>query len=231
MALYVFARHDDGCNKLPDFVRNSFACAIRCFESNYWNDETLFPPLCDGNEKFLAAFNAIQYSSQMFKSIDGQQWDTMLMTYRREGVNGEKKPFLIFIDFKSKRVIMESKKGKRSTKKLDLTQYQLVKQLVQELKSGDSDARYPPTLQLQALIDGDFMYIYLTTYPSVTLKSSSNEYAEDYLKGNLYITNEAEAKQFFGILHPFYQTAQAEIDSAPKRITKKKSPTVDDAPK
>jgi hypothetical protein len=81
----------------------------------------------------LAAFNAIQYSSQMFKSIDGQQWDTILMTYRRDGVNGEKKPFLIFIDFKSKRVIMESKKGKRSTKKLDLTQYQLVKQLVKEL--------------------------------------------------------------------------------------------------
>jgi hypothetical protein len=126
---------------------------------------------------------------------------------------------------------MESKKCKRSIKKLDLTQYQLVKKLVQELKSGDSDVRHPPTLQSQALIDGDFMYIYLTTYPSVTLKSSSNEYAEDYLKGNLYITNEAEAKQFFGILHPFYQTAQADIDSAPKRIAKKKSPIVDDAPK
>jgi len=183
-------------------------------EKNHWLDEILFPRLCEGHEKFLTAFNAIQYSSQMFKSIDGQQWDTMLMTYRREGVNGEKKPFLIFIDFKSKRVIMESKKGKRSIKKLDLTQYQLVKQLVQELKSGDSDVRHPLTLQSQALIDGDFMYIYLTTYPSVTLKLSSNEYAEDYLKGNLYITNEAEAKQFFGILHPFYQTAQADIDSA-----------------
>jgi hypothetical protein len=85
--------------------------------------------------------------------------------------------------------------------------------LVKEFKSGDKDVRHPPTLQSQAFIDGDFMYIYLTTYPSVTLKSSSNEYVEDYLKGNLYITNEAEAKQFFGILHPFYQTAQADIDS------------------
>jgi hypothetical protein len=103
--------------------------------------------------------------------------------------------------------------------------------LVKELKSGDSDVRHPPTLQSQALIDGDLMYIYLTTYATVTLKSSSNEYAEDYLKGILYITNEAEAKQFFGILHPFYQTAQAGIDSAPKRIAKKKSRIVDDAPK
>ena len=38
-------------------------------KSNYWNDETLFPRLCEGNEKFLAAFNAIQYSNQMFKSM------------------------------------------------------------------------------------------------------------------------------------------------------------------
>ena len=131
-------------------------------------------------------------------------------------MNGEKKPFLIFIDFKSKRVIMESKKGKRSTKKLDLTQYQLVKQLVKELKSGDSDVRHPPTLQSQALIDGDFMYIYLTTYPSVTLKSSSNDYTEDFSKGNLYITDEGEAKKFFGILFPFYQTVRAAIDSVPE---------------
>ena len=65
---------------------------------NYWNDGILFPRLCEGKkkkfEKFLAAFNAVQYSNQMFKSIDGQQWDTMLMTYRRDGVNGEQKPFL-----------------------------------------------------------------------------------------------------------------------------------------
>jgi hypothetical protein len=76
---------------------------------NYWNDEILFPRLCEGInkkfEKFLAAFNAVQYSNQMFKSIDGQQWDTMLMTYRRDGVNGEQKPFLIFIDFKSKGIM------------------------------------------------------------------------------------------------------------------------------
>jgi len=164
---------------------------------------TLFPRLCEGNEKFLAAFNAIQYSSQMFKSIDGQQWDTMLMTYKRIGVNGEQKPFLIFIDFKSKLVIQESKFS--TIKTIKLTQYQRVKELVQELKSGDSGVRRPLTLQSQALIDGDYIYIYLTTYPTVKLKPSSNNYTEDLSKGNLYITDEAEAKKFFGILFPFYQ--------------------------
>jgi hypothetical protein len=44
-------------------------------EKNHCLDEILFPRLCEGHEKFLAAFNAIQYSSQMFMSIDGQQWD------------------------------------------------------------------------------------------------------------------------------------------------------------
>ena len=187
-------------------------------EENYWNNEVLFPRLCEGNEKFLVAFNTVQYSFQMFKSIDGQQWDTMLMTYRRDGVNGEKKPFLIFIDFKSKRVVKESKHS--TIKHLKLTQYQhvkeLVKDLVNETKSGDSDVRRPPTLQSQALIDGDFMYIYLTTYPSVTLKSSSNDYTEDFSKGNLYITDEGEAKKFFGILFRFYQTVRAAIDSVPE---------------
>jgi len=146
-------------------------------------------------------------------------------------VNGEKKPFLIFIDFKSKSIIRRWKKVKCSTKELDLTQYQLVKKLVQELKSGDSDVRHPPTLQSQALIDGDYMYIYLTTYPSVKPKWSSNDYTEDISKGNLYITNEAEAKKFFGILFPFYQTVRAAINSTPRRIARKKSRIVDDVPK
>jgi hypothetical protein len=143
----------------------------------------------------------------------------MLMTYRWNRVNGEQKPFLIFIEFKSKSIMKGSKKdkGKCSTKnkeKLDLNQYQLVKNLVQELKSGDSDVRCRPlTLQSQALINSDFMYIYLTTYPAV--EPSSNEYKEDLSKGNLFITNEAEAKRFFGIVFPFYQTARAAIDSVP----------------
>jgi len=200
-------------------------------ERNHWNEEILFPRLCEGNETFLAAFDAIQYSSQMFKSINGQQWDSMIMTYRRDGVNGEKKPFLIFIDFKSKSIIRRWKKVKCSTKELDLTQYQLVKKLVQELKSGDSDVRHPPTLQSQALIDGDYMYIYLTTYPLVKPKWSSNDYTEDISKGNLYITNEAEAKKFFGILFPFYQTVRAAINSTPRRFARKKSRIVDNVPK
>jgi hypothetical protein len=81
-------------------------------ERNHWYEEILFPRLCEGNKKFLIAFDAIQYSSQMFKSINGQQLDSMIMTYRRDGVIGEKKPFLIFINFKSKRIIRGSKTTK-----------------------------------------------------------------------------------------------------------------------
>ena len=204
-------------------------------EENYWNDEMLFPRLCEGHEKFLAAFNAVQYSSQMYKSINGQQWDTMLMTYRRTGVNGEiMKPFLIFIDFKSKQIVI--KESKQSTiKHLKLTQYQHVKNLVEELvdklkkkkSGGDSDVSHCPpplTLQSQALIDGDYIYIYLTTYPlSVKLLKTiciSNDYTEDLSRGNLYITDEAEAKKFFGILFPFYETAsRAAIDSVPEKAS------------
>ena len=221
---------------------------------NYWNDEILFPRLSEGSGKFLAAFNAVQYSNQMFKSIDGQQWDTMLMTYRRDGVNGEQKPFLIFIDFKSK-AIMESKQSTKTP--LKLTQYQYVKELVKKLadeekelvkelinevelvnedkelvkkskrkpkkkKSGDSDGRRPLTLQSEALINGDYIYIYVTTYPTSKLKSFGKDYTEDLSKGNLYITDEAEAKKFFGILFPFYQTARAAIDSVPETVQQEK---------
>ena len=169
----------------------------------------------------------------MYKSINGQQWDTMLMTYRRTGVNGEiMKPFLIFIDFKSKRVIKESKQS--TIKHLKLTQYQHVNNLVEELvdklkkkkkSGGDSDVSHRPpplTLQSQALINGDYIYIYLTTYPLVKLlkTSISNDYTEDLLRGNLYITDEAEAKKFFGILFPFYETAsRAAIDSVPEKAS------------
>jgi hypothetical protein len=190
----------------------------------------------------------------MFKSIDGQQWDTMLMTYRRDGVNGEQKPFLIFIDFKSKR-IMESKQSTKTP--VELTQYQYLKELVKKLadeekelmkelinevelvnedkellkkskrkpkkkKSGDSDGRRPLTLQSEALINGDYIYIYVTTYPTFKLKSFGKDYTEDLSKGNLYITDEAEAKKFFGILFPFYQTARAAIDSVPESVQQEK---------
>ncbi len=189
------------------FAIRSFSFEIVLSDKrNYWNGETLFPPLCEGDEKFLAAFNVVQYSNQMFKSIDGQQWDVILMTYRRNGMDGGNKPFLIFIDFKSKVVIQESKYS--TIKTIKLTQYQRVKELVQELKSGDSGVRRPLTLQSQALIDGD--------YPTVNLKPSSNDYTEDLSKGNLYITDEAEAKKFFGILFPFYQKARAAIDFVPE---------------
>ena len=183
---------------------------------NHWNDEVLFPRLVEGNEKFLAAFNAVQYSSQMFKSIDGQQWDTMLMTYRRTGVDGEQKPFLIFIDFKSKQI---SESNKPKVKIFSLSQYEAVMDLVKYLRS-DGGKVYNRTPQTQALIDGDFIYIYLTTHPVVSSRITNQE--------NLYISNEDEAKQFFGILFPFYQTARAAMDSAPKRIATKKSRIVDD---
>jgi len=191
-------------------------------DENYWNDKMLFPRLCEGKKfkKFLAAFNAVQYSTHMFKSINGQQWDTMLMTYRRDGEGGEMKPFLIFIDFKSKHIVKESKQLTKTPVKLTQYQYlkKLVKLLVNETKSGDSDVRRPLTLQSKALINGDFIYIYLTTHPTLKLKSFGNDYKEDLSKGNLYITDEAEAKKFFGILFPFYQTARAAIDSVPESV-------------
>jgi hypothetical protein len=198
-------------------------------EENRLYDEIVFPRLCKDSEKFLIAFDAVHYSSRMFKSINGQQWDIMLMTYRRDGEGGEMKPFLIFIDFTSKSVIKRSKTDKCSMKEeLDLSRYQLVKNMIQELKSSDSDVssssstcRRPLTLQSQALINGDFIYIYLTTYPSVK-PSSNNKYTEDLSKGNLYITDEAEAKEFFGILFPFYQTARAAIDSVPESVQQEK---------
>ena len=152
----------------------------------------------------------------MFKSIDGQQWDTMFMTYRRTGVDGEQKPFLIFIDFKSKQI---SESNKPKVKIFSLSQYEAVMELVKYLRS-DGGKVYNRTPQTQALIDGDFIYIYLTTHPVVPSRITNQE--------NLYISNEDEAKQFFGILFPFYQTARAAMDSAPKRIATKKSRIVDD---
>ena len=204
-------------------------------EENRLYDEIVFPRLCKDSEKFLIAFDAVHYSSRIFKSINGQQWDIMLMTYRRDEEDGEMKPFLIFIDFTSKSIIKRSKKDKCSMKdELDLSQYQLVKNMVQELKSSDSDvssssstSRRPLTLQSQALINGDFIYIYLTTYPSVK-PSSNNKYTEDLSKGNLYITDEAESKKFYGILFPFYQTTRAAIDSIPKRNPKKETSQIVD---
>ena len=89
-------------------------------------------------------------------------------------------------------------------------------------KSGDSDGRRPLTLQSEALINGDYIYIYVTTYPTFKLKSFGKDYTEDLSKGNLYITDEAETKKFFGILFPFYQTARAAIDSVPESVQQEK---------
>jgi hypothetical protein len=88
-------------------------------------------------------------------------------------------------------------------KQQNLDQYDVVIKLHTYLNSKKCTRSYMSP-QSQALKNGQFIYIYLTTYPNID-KSTNHP--------TLYITDEAEVKQFFGMLYPFYQTMRSVIDS------------------
>ena len=171
----------------------------------------------------------------MHKSSRGQQWDFMITTYRKGQHDGEDTPFIIFVDFKSSGVATPLATDNSSAtmykqeranwspsmddgSTIDTTckqtrwggnvkQYQKVKGLQQYL-SKNVDNRYIMTPLSQALVDGNYVYVYLTTYEEV---DSEESYYHDIVEGTLAITNRADTKKFFGILFPFYDCARSAI--------------------
>jgi hypothetical protein len=173
--------------------------------SSYWNDddEMMLPPLYKDNEDFMTKFDTIEETRDlmMLKSCPDQQWDSMIITSIIDPIDGKKtSPFVIFIEFKS----WQTKASIPSTRQQNLDQYDVVMKLHKFLNSKDCTTRCYDSSQSLALKDGQFIYIYLTTYPKIKKRTT---------QPNLYITDEAEAKQFFGMLFPFYQTVRSSIDS------------------
>ena len=71
---------------------------------------------------------------------------------------------------------------------------------------GKDGAQLTP--QCEALVMGQYSYVYLTTYNKVKIR---DEFENDIVKKNLIIMENSQAKRFFGILYPFYKTARAAI--------------------
>lgn len=171
--------------------------------SSYWNDDKMtLPPLYRNKEdSFMTKFDAIQKSRfTMLKSCPGQRWDSMIITSRiyPNSKKRRKTPFVIFIEFKSWQT------RALSTRQQNLDQYNAVMKLHKFLNSEDCTGCYDSP-QSQALKDGQFIYIYLTTYPNIDKSTTHPK--------QLYITDETEAERFFGILFPFYQAVRSAIDS------------------
>ena len=173
--------------------------------SSYWNDddEMILPPLYKDDVDFMAKFDALEETRDlmMLKSCPGQQWDSMIITSIIDPIDGRKtSPFVIFIEFKS----WQTKASIPSIRQQNLDQYDVVMKLHKFLNSKDCTTGCYDSPQSLALKEGQFIYIYLTTYPKIKKRT---------IHPKLYITDETEAKQFFGMLFPFYQTVQSSIDS------------------
>ena len=137
--------------------------------------------------------------SRMLKSCPGQRWDSMIITSAIDPTDQRETPFVIFIEFKSCQI----KASMPSMRHQNLDQYDTVMKLHTFLNSEECTGSYDSP-QSRALKNGQFIYIYLTTYPNMKKRTK-------YPK--LYITDEAEAREFFGMLFPFYQTVRSAIDS------------------
>jgi hypothetical protein len=169
--------------------------------SSYWNDddEMMLPPLYKDDVDFITKFDTIEETRfMMLKSCLGQQWDSMIITSIIDPIDGRKtSPFVIFIEFKS----WQTKASiPSSIRQQNLDQYDVVMKLHTFLNSKDFTTRCYDSPQSLALKEGQF---YLTTNPKIKKRT---------IHPKLYITDEAEAKQFFGMLFPFYQTVRSSID-------------------
>ena len=128
------------------------------------------------------------------------------------------KPLVIFVDFKSRRVSEKDEDRTQSPFLLNSDQYGYVKDLVQYLKEEQQLGK-PMNAALQALAEGDYVYIYLSTSETVALKDTC--WTDDIDCGKLIVMSAAESKRFFGILYPFYRSARlAYTDSGDSLVSK-----------
>ena len=134
--------------------------------SSYWyddDDEMMLPPLYKDIEDFMTKFDAIEENRfTMLKSCPGQRWDSMIITSAIDPTDQRETPFVIFIEFKS----WQTKASMPSMSHQNLDQYEAVMKLHMFLNSEECTGCYDSP-QSRALKNGQFIYIYLTTYPNM----------------------------------------------------------------
>lgn len=174
-----------------------------------------WPILTSGNlTKFAMSFNSTKRLRAnnpfvMYESKTNQGFDH-LISFLLPGPTQspeKKKAFLVFLDEKSSAVRAHDESSQNaaaihspSPKVLDCKQFERIKALASELRALRDENKIILSLESQALVDGDFKFIYVTTYADVTLESEDSR---------VHVSNEADTKSFFGFMWPFLRASHS----------------------
>ncbi len=151
------------------------------------------PPISSNVAEFAKQFNNEVFVSEaipcaIYLSADRQQYDLMLVYLDKD------KPFVLFIDFKSKQILDPSVSEKDHAVQFtpDFEQFRNVQSAVIELGAMGGKEKLSPVSQ--ALVDGNYAFVCATTYPNVNKSDDSK----------VYVANDSEMMKFMPLLKPFY---------------------------
>lgn len=218
----IAAARATGAISIP--LRRLFPFASRCLDGDLevtlpstpsyfvkWRDvRNTWPILSTEKSKltqFAKAFNStsrLHVNNQfiMYESREGQAFDQLIsFLVAKDGQpRGENsQAYLVFLDEKSSAVRVIDRLD-TAPRDLNCMQFERVLALQQELSALVEEEGLILNKESQALVDGRFKFVYITTYKNVHLTSQHS---------NVLACNEAEAEVFFGIVWPFVRTCRS----------------------
>ena len=166
--------------------------------NNLYKQKSELPVIKNGAKKYAAKFNEHVFNSsnefEMHVSLPFQNYDLMMVLKLTNGTL-----FIVFMDATSADINTVESKGTK-TKSVDLKQYNYVKKAVEALRNMASKGKALSAAS-QALVDGKYAFIYVTTYANL-----SNIQHE-----KVYFMIEDEAKALLGVTWEFYECFRASI--------------------
>jgi hypothetical protein len=160
-------------------------------------EKNRLPAISSNVKDFAKKFNKEVFVADakpctIYTSANGQQYDLMLV-YLAKG-----KPFVLFIDFKSKRILEPSAKALPVVEFTpDFEQFRKVQNAILEVGALGGKEKLSPVSQ--ALVDGNYAFVYATTHPNV-------KQADD---NKVYVTTNDEMMKFMSLLKPYYELSRS----------------------
>lgn len=193
--------------RLLPMVSSSVEVSLPSSE-NYFETPSQWPTLTgDSVTDFAKCFNEtnlldVDFPFIMYQSSKGQGFDRLIsfLVKKTDGSLEINKAFLVFMDEKSSAVRV-GKNEKAEPKKLDCRQYERVQSLANELRRLRDEENLPLSLESQALVEGQYKFVYTTTYKDVRSMVKRDR--------NLVVCDEKAARKFFGIMWPFVCTVRS----------------------
>lgn len=172
------------------------------WRTNQW------PVLTDASVTvFAKAFNKTgnvlrSRSFIMYESRPGQGFDQLLSFLVTDPTHiDQKKAFLVFLDEKSY-AVTESRKALDSSMSTEINcaQFERVQRLAAELSRLHAEEGLVLSLESQALVAGDFRFVYITTYASAGPTSTDEK---------VIVCDAEDTERFFGIMWPFVRAVRS----------------------